>query len=139
LGAQAVNLVNLGLAAEEDGRLEEARGRLDAALERDKAAENRRGIAADLAHLARITERQDRKDTAFSYAQRAYWTYRSLGEMDEAVKALTLALSLSRFAPTTSAVELETELKALKDHGKALRSAVSRRISRGSSYLFWHR
>jgi tetratricopeptide (TPR) repeat protein len=119
-GAQAANLVNLGLVAEEAGRLEEARIRLEAALARDKAAENRGGIAADLAHLARLAERQDQKAAAFTYAQRAYWTYRSLGEMDRALKALTHALSLSRYAPEHATLELQTELKTFQDPRKPL-------------------
>ncbi len=113
---QAANLVNLGLIAEEAVRLEEARMRYETALALDKAGEDRASIAADLANLARIADAQNHKDVALAYAQRAYWSYRSLGDTARALAELHHALALSRAqGREVDAKQLQNELNALQD------------------------
>ena len=114
--AQAANLANLGLIAESAGRLDEAQARFEAALEMDKGAENREAIPADLASLARVAQRQNRKEVALTFAQRAYWGYRALGDLPRAMTELNRALALSRDqGRQREAAQLEAELKAIQN------------------------
>lgn len=113
--AQAANLVNLGLLAEEAGQLDGARARFEQALELDKTVENREAIAADLANLSRVAEKENRKEAALAYAQRAYWSYRALGDTARALSELQHALALSREQGRQVDVrQLEAEFNTLR-------------------------
>jgi len=65
-------------------------------LELDKATENRAAIAADLSALARVAEKQQRREAALGFAQRAYWTYRAIGDATRAVAELNRTMALLR-------------------------------------------
>ena len=74
--------------------------------------ENRSAIAADLSGLARVAEAQNRQGEALAYAQRAYWSYRALGDTPRARAELNHALVLARSQGQKDAIlQLEAELK----------------------------
>jgi len=114
--AQAANLANLGLLAEQVEQWSEAQSRFEAALELDKASEHRAAIAADLAGLARVMQQQHRPDAALRYAQRAYWSYRAIGDVPNALTELNrVTVLLREQGRQQEAAQFEAELKSLRD------------------------
>ncbi|HUW40990.1 MAG TPA: tetratricopeptide repeat protein [Rectinemataceae bacterium] len=78
-----------------ENRLEEASAMALSALDADKRAENGRGIAGDLAALAGISTRMDRKSEAWDYWRRCFDSALANGEPVEVRKALTALVALA--------------------------------------------
>ena len=90
-------------------KLEEAFAMAMKALEADKAAENGRGIAGDLAAAASLAGRSGRRDESWLLWRRSFDTALAAGDDDAARKALA---SLVALAPTVGKAEEEARYRA---------------------------
>ncbi|MDA8426218.1 MAG: tetratricopeptide repeat protein, partial [Treponema sp.] len=96
-------------------RLEEASAMALSALDADKRAENGRGIAGDLAALASLATRMDRKAEAWDYWRRCFDSALANGEPAEVRTALTALVALADGLGKTAEKERYAALLAKLD------------------------
>jgi tetratricopeptide (TPR) repeat protein len=113
-GATAAALATEGSALEMAGDLASAKARFDEALTLDRSREQPLAVAMDLRSLALLAERRgDRKEAASLWGRSARIS-RLLGQLDDAERALSRALTLLGPSGGDEATGLREELDALR-------------------------